>query len=176
MEQELRYQLLPNAAIDRADVLIQPIPYGHAVSNRRGTAQAPAAILDATAQLEYFEEDRAWSPMKYLRSCVLPPVDAQPDVITFQQNLIEQVRSLPESSLYIGLGGDHSITPAQVSARMPEGSVIIIDAHADLRKHYQGDLYSHACPAFRLHEAGYALHLIGVRSLYESEAELIDTK
>jgi agmatinase len=177
MSTELRYQLLPNAPLEQADILIQPIPFAGAVSNRQGTAEGPAAILNATAQLEYYEEDRNWSPMKHLRCCVLPPLQAEPGAAqaAFQEQIHLSVAALPNSALYIGLGGDHSITPEQVSARMPEGTVIIIDAHADLRAHYEGNPYSHACPAWRMHEAGYSLFLIGIRSLFESEADLIDS-
>jgi agmatinase len=177
MSTELRYQLLPNAPVEQADILIQPIPFAGAVSNRQGTAEGPEAILNATAQLEYYEEDRNWSPMKHLHSCVLPPLqlEADTDQTAFQKQIHQAIAALPESNLYIGLGGDHSITPEQVSARMPEGTVIIIDAHADLRTHYEGNPYSHACPAWRMHEVGYSLFLIGIRSLYETEAELIQT-
>ncbi len=177
MSSELRYQLLPNAPLEQADILIQPIPFAGAVSNRQGTADGPEAILNATAQLEYYEEDRGWSPMKHLHSCVLPPIQARTgtEQATFQQQIYQSVSALPQSALYIGLGGDHSVTPEQVCARMHEGTVIIIDAHADLRSQYEGNPYSHACPAWRMHEAGYSLFLIGIRSLFENEADLIQT-
>lgn len=175
MALELQYQALPNAPLEKAEILIQPIGYEASVSNRGGTASAPQAILEASCQLEYYEEDLAWSPMKYLRPSVLSPLaplagESTPD---FFSRIEQTVASLPAEALYIGLGGDHSITPEQVRARMSHGTIVIIDAHADLRSQYEGDPWSHACPAWRLHKAGYELILIGIRSMFEDEAELI---
>lgn len=176
MPHEQRFQLLPNTSVDKADILIQPIGYEETVCFRPGTAAAPAAILEAIDQLEYYEEDLGWSPMKYLWPRVLselkPEVgEAPPD---FFGRIGKIVAGFPANNLYIGLGGEHSVTPAQVQARMAAGgTIVIIDAHADLRPAYRGNPWSHACPAWRLHEAGYQLILIGIRSIFETEAELI---
>jgi len=173
---ELSFQGLPNADIENADVLIQPICYEETVSNRTGTGSAPEAILEASRQLEYFEEDLAWSPMKYLWPAVLEPLapELQESTAEYFNRIHHRITDLPADSLYIGLGGEHSVTPDQVCARMNHGTIIIIDAHADLRESYRGNPYSHACPAWRLHQAGYRLLLIGIRSLFEDEARLID--
>jgi agmatinase len=172
---EPRFQLLPNASVDKADLLIQPIGYEETVCFRPGTATAPQAILEAVEQLEYYEEELGWSPMKYLWPNVLPDLKpgAGEDAPAFFERIRETVTALPANNLYIGLGGEHSITPAQVQARMQNGTIVIIDAHADLRSAYRGNPWSHACPAWRLHEADYELILIGIRSIFETEAELI---
>jgi agmatinase len=171
------YQLLPNAEVGEADIIFHPIAYGASVSNRPGTADAPRAILEATAQLEYYEEDLAWSPMKHLWPAVLPELspEANETAPDFFKRVFNATLQLPQDALYIGLGGDHSITPDQVMARMDQGTVIVLDAHSDLRPHYRGDPWSHACPVWRLHDAGYSIILIGIRSLFETEAELIHT-
>lgn len=176
MTEELRFQGLPNASTEEADILIQPLYYEESVSNRAGTASAPQAILQASSQLEYFEEDLGWSPMKYLWPAVLAPLvpDHQESTADYFKRIHQRITQLPSEALYIGLGGEHSVTPDQVSARMEHGTIIIIDAHADLRESYLGNPYSHACPAWRLHQAGYRLLLIGIRSLFEDEARLID--
>ena len=175
MPHEQRFQLLPNANVDQADILIQPISYEETVCFRPGTSTAPAAILEAIDQLEYYEEELDWSPMKYLWPRVLPELKPEhweepPD---FFRRIEKSVAALPDNNLYIGLGGEHSVTPAQVEARMTSGTIVIIDAHADLRSDYRGNPWSHACPAWRLHQAGHQLILIGIRSIFESEADLI---
>ncbi len=175
MTEELRFQGLPNTSSDKADVLIQPLCYEGTVSNRPGTASAPEAILKATSQLEFFEEDLAWSPMKYLWPAVLDPIAPMNEepAAAFFNRIHQRVSELSPKALYIGLGGEHSLTPDQVRARMDGGTIVIIDAHADLRQTYQGTVYSHACPAWRLHQSGYRLLLVGIRSLFEDEARLI---
>ncbi|MCG7915557.1 MAG: agmatinase [Candidatus Thiodiazotropha weberae] len=172
----MKYLDLPNAPVESADILILPVPYERTVTYQGGTGQGPAAILDASSQLEFYEEDAGWCPSRHLKSTVLPSVclDAATES-EFHQQLFQTVQELPRENLLIALGGEHSITPELVYARMPEGGTIVqIDAHADLRPSYHGSVYNHACPMYRLWQKGYSLLQIGIRSLHESEAELID--
>ena len=91
--------------------------------------------------------------------------------------LTEHVASLPSDNLFIGLGGEHSLTPSLVAARMPEpGTVLFLDAHGDMRTSYEGSRYSHACPVTRLLEQGHQIIIAGVRSVYESEVELVENE
>ncbi|MEJ2693897.1 MAG: agmatinase [Candidatus Thiodiazotropha sp.] len=169
---------LRNFSLEQADVLILPVPYEQTVTYRSGTGQGPAAILAASEQLEFYEEDAGWCPTDYLKLCVLPPVsvDIEPEA-AFHESLYERVRTLPRDNLFIALGGEHSITPEMVFARMPEGGTVVqIDAHADLRAAYHGSIYNHACPMYRLRQKGYALIQIGIRSLHAKEAELIESE
>jgi agmatinase len=173
-----RFLSLPNADLTEADVLILPVPYEATVTYKPGTAQAPEAILAASDQLEFYEEDQGWCPLEHLRLTVLPaftcdPAQAEEEL---HQRLFEKVAELPPAPLFIALGGEHSITPAMVFARMPDaGTVVQIDAHADLRPSYHGSIYNHACPMYRLRQRGYPLIQIGIRSLHAKEAAQIAT-
>ena len=65
--------------------------------------------------------------------------------------------------------------PAHAS-RMPQpGSVVHLDAHADLRESYHGTPYSHACPVTRIRAQGHHVVMVGIRSVYEPEAARIAT-
>jgi agmatinase len=58
---------------------------------------------------------------------------------------------------------------------MPEpGTVLFLDAHGDMRASYEGSKFSHACPVFRLLEQGHQVVMAGIRSVYESEVELVE--
>jgi len=165
------FQSLPNSPIGEADIVILPVPWENTVSYKSGTAAAPEAILDATDQLEYYEEDVGWSPMQHLKVCVTPKVIAS--VAAFHATLAKITVTLPSNNLLIALGGEHSITPTLIKARMPQGTVIFLDAHGDLRKSYQGSELSHACPAYRILQQGHFLIMAGIRSLFEDEIERI---
>ncbi|PWG63219.1 arginase family protein [Spiribacter halobius] len=174
---ELRYQLLPNRDPEAADVLVLPVPHELTVSYRAGTHNGPDALLAATAQLEYYDEDLAWSPFQHLGVSVLPTLEKtlweRPE--DFHRRLGEATAALRRDSLLLCLGGEHSITPSLVAGRMPgPGTVVMLDAHADLRPSYEGSAYSHACPGHRLRAAGHRLLLVGVRSLMDAEAERIE--
>jgi agmatinase len=171
----MKYLDLPNTSAELADVLILPVPYERTVTYQRGTAAGPVAILNASSQLEFYEEDAGWCPSRHLKSTVLPTVTFDESTeAEFHQQLFQIVDRLPRGNLLIALGGEHSITPEMVFARMPEGGTIVqIDAHADLRSSYHGSIYNHASPMYRLWQQGYSLLQIGIRSLHELEAKLI---
>ena len=176
MNKQMQFLSLPNATAAEADILILPVPYEQTVSFQPGTANGPQAILTASSQLEFYEEDVGWCPTEHMKLCVLPPVAAASSETeqAFHQRLHEKVNSLPQDNLFIALGGEHSITPEMVFARMPEGGTVIqIDAHADLRPTYRGSEFNHACPMFRLREGGYKLIQVGIRSLHAREAAAI---
>jgi agmatinase len=171
----LHFLSLPNSSPASADVLILPVPYERTVTYRNGTRLGPDAILDASSQLEFYEEDMGWCPTEYLRLSVLEPVDVSiASEEAFHDQLFERVQALPDKVLFIALGGEHSITPEMAFARMPAGGTVVqIDAHADLRPSYQGSPYNHACPMHRLWSRGYSIIQIGIRSLHAEEAKLI---
>ena len=172
-----KFLSLPNAPVDEADVLLLPIPLERTVSFKPGTTEAPEAILSTSDQLEFYEEDAGWSPFKHMKISVLPEVgdDKKESDADWHAALTKHVSSLPTDNLFIGVGGEHSLTPSLVEARMPEpGTVLFLDAHADLRTSYEGSKYSHACPVTRLLEQGHNIVLAGVRSVYEKEVELIE--
>lgn len=171
----MHFLSLPNAPIETADVLILPVPYERTVTFISGTERGPEAILAATDQLEFYEEDACWCPTEYMKIAVLPATSVNSESEgSFHRQLFETVDNLPRKNLFIALGGEHSITPEMVFARMPEGGTVVqIDAHADLRPSYQGSTFNHACPMFRLREKGYNLVQIAIRSLHAKEADLI---
>ncbi|MET0065857.1 MAG: agmatinase [Candidatus Thiodiazotropha sp.] len=171
----MQYLSLPNCPIEQADVLILPVPYERTVTYQGGTRMGPEAILNASGQLEFYEEDQRWCPSRYLKSTVLPAVDvAAEQEAEFHERLFQTVDALPRNNLLIGLGGEHSVTPEMVFARMPEGGTVVqIDAHADLRPSYHGSIYNHACPMHRIRDRGYELLQIGIRSLHADEARRI---
>lgn len=177
MSDTSQFLAMPNAPVDEANILLLPIPLERTVSFKPGTADAPRAILETTEQLEFYEEDAGWSPFKHMKISVLPEFedDESESDADLHRRLTRHVASLPADNLFIGLGGEHSLTPSLVAARMPEpGTVLFLDAHADMRDSYEGSKYSHACPVNRLLAQGHKIVMAGIRSVYESEVELVD--
>ncbi len=176
MSDTSQFLAMPNAPVDGANILLLPIPLERTVSFKPGTADAPRAILETTEQLEFYEEDAGWSPFKHMQISVLPEFadDKSQSDAELHARLTSHVASLPADNLFIGLGGEHSLTPSLVEARMPEpGTVLFLDAHADMRSSYEGSKYSHACPVSRLLAQGHKIVMAGIRSIYESEVERV---
>jgi len=163
---KLRYQFLENSLLSLSDIVILPIPFGESVSGRKGTQHAPKAILEASGELEYYDEDMEYSPMKYMDICITDEISSYKDIDIGVSSL-----NVSKKQLLISLGGDHSITPMITSSLIGVSKTILfLDAHADLRSSYLGDRYSHATPAYHLLNQGHKLIMVGIRSLFESEA------
>ena len=79
-----------------------------------------------------------------------------------------------EGKFPIGLGGEHSLTPAAVKAahtKYPNLAVVILDAHLDFRNEYEGNPKSHATVTKRVSEIVGVDNVrpIGIRSVSQSE-------
>ena len=60
----------------RADVLIQPIPYDSTTSFQPGTRFGPEAILLASRQVELWDEALGWEPFGHFRCLTLEDIPA----------------------------------------------------------------------------------------------------
>ncbi len=182
MKNQMQFLSLPSAPLTETDVVILPVPHEQTVTYKPGTANGPQAILAASEQLEFYEEDMGWCPLEYMKLAVVPAITSNADETDemFHNRLFETTQQLshelPDEALLIALGGEHSITPDMLFARIPHGGTVVhIDAHADLRPSYHGSIYNHACPMLRIRKRGYQLIQIGIRSLNADEATRIAT-
>ncbi len=165
------------ASWERARVAIVPVPYDGTASYRPGARRGPAAVLEASAQLEWYDEELGFEPCA-VGVATLPPLE----VAVEPERTLARVERVVADVLQGGkwpvvLGGDHSITVGAVRAVHGqydgELGVLQLDAHADLRDAYQGSRWSHACVARRLLELGCRVAQVGVRSLSKGEAEFL---
>ena len=164
------------ASWERAQVALLPVPYDGTASYRPGARRGPSAILEASPQLELYDEELQAEPYR-VGIATLPPLDAVIDPEAMTKRVEQAVSLVLQSEKFpIVLGGDHSITVGAVRAlaeRYGPLSVLQLDAHSDLREEYQGSRFSHACVARRILELGCSLVQLGIRSLTREDAELI---
>ncbi|MCZ6533815.1 MAG: agmatinase [SAR324 cluster bacterium] len=160
----------------RAAVL--PVPYEGSVSYGGGTSQGPRAIAAASGQLEMYDEELDWC-IDEAGIFTLPPV--QTAGLTPEQVMAAvheaALAPLKEGKLLCTLGGEHSISygvfTALREAKARPFSILQIDAHADLRQSYQGNIHSHACIMARAHELGIPFVQVGIRSLSATEMQFL---
>ena len=157
------------------------IPFGleASVSYGSGTAAGPQAILEASHQLELFDEELWREPYLDYGVATLPA----PKIAKSVPAALDQLEALVESVLADGrvpfvLGGEHSLTAGAIRpfARRFEDLVVLhFDAHADLRDGYLGERYSHASAMRRvLDHANVSLVSVGIRAISEPEARFIE--
>jgi agmatinase len=163
------------SAFDTAQVLIWPVPFEKTVSYGHGTREGPAAIIDASRNMELFDEEIGGEPAS-IGIHTLPAMNADREPEEMMPALqLEAWRLLGTGKFICMLGGEHSITPPVVRAfheKFPRLSVLQIDAHADLRDQYDGTPHSHASAMRRVVEVCPAVQ-VGIRSLSIEEARAI---
>jgi agmatinase len=153
---------------------VLPVPYEGTVSYKSGTARGPAAILDASQQVEWFDEE--------LHGEFVAAGVATHPVVRSARDPEEQMRRVRRAAapivragrFLLSLGGEHSITAPLVEAVAAERgpiSVLQIDAHADLRDSYGGTRRSHAAVMRRVLETTGRICQVGIRNFSKEEFE-----
>lgn len=170
----ITFMNIPRCACEAsaARYAVLPVPYEGTVTFMRGTANAPAAIIDASAQVEEFDEEimRDFRAAGIITLSPVLPADTPEE----QMRRIGSVaRTLVRGGKFLlTLGGEHSITAPLVRATAEEHgdiSVLQIDAHADLRDTYEGSPHSHACVMRRVLEVTDRIAQVGIRNYSQQE-------
>ena len=157
------------------------IPFGleATVSYGSGTARGPAAILEASHQLELFDEELWCQPVDDYGIATLRPMAISTPVEAALKQLSATVEKVLEAGRFpLVLGGEHSLTAGAINpfaASYRDLVVLQFDAHADLRDGYQGHHYSHAAAMRRvLDHEHVSLVSVGIRAISAPEAKFID--
>jgi len=165
---------------DLAKVRILPVPYEHTSSYIQGSDRGPGAIIEASQQVELYDETLGFEPYREwggiatrepldLRGKV--DGDAVQAIQTFVQPHVDPER------FNVTLTGEHTGALGAIRAHAkawPNLCVVQIDAHGDLRQAYQGNPYSHASVMARVVEDGLPIVQVGIRSISPEETALID--
>lgn len=172
---------------DTAKVVILPIPYEATTTYRRGCENGPAKLLEASHQLECYDEELdsevCYDVGIYTKEPIADTRNSQPvsslEMLQVTQAAVYQL--VTENKFAISLGGEHSITAGVVEGyrqAYPDEAftVIQIDAHGDLRHEYEGSIHNHACVMRRIVDMGLPTLQIGIRAICKEEADLIKAK
>lgn len=166
------------STLEDARILVLPVPYDSTTSYKTGAREGPAAIIDASINMELFDHELRREPVD-AGIHTLPevaPVMSGPQAMVDRLGRIatELIRS---DKLLVTLGGEHllSVAPAWAYAdRYPDLTVLQFDAHADMRMEYAETGYNHACTARRILERSPVVQ-VGIRSLSKDEWDFLQT-
>jgi agmatinase len=165
---------------ETAQITIIPAPLEYSVCYMEGTHLGPQAILDASSQMELYDEELDRCPIE-VGVYTYPALDYTGlDHATALQITGDAVRDVLErGQLPLTLGGEHSLSAPVIAAvheRYPDLTVVHIDAHGDLRDTYEGTPLSHASIERRVVDMGIPLLEIGIRSFSPEEAQFLQSK
>ena len=145
-----------HSSFDRARVLVLPLALEATVSYGGGAARGPAAIIEASQQVELYDREHDDEPALHygVHTLDAPQLSADDPEAAVGQIAAAVARAASSGKLVVALGGEHTVS-AGVSRGLLEVfdgplSVVQIDAHCDLRDTYEGSRYSHACVARRM--------------------------
>ena len=199
---------LPHSEADAAVVLV-PVPYEATTSYRGGAARGPAAILDASRQVDLFDVETGRPYQDGIHMLPIPErviaidraarryaadviaaggvSDDRPDLAAAAAQVnaasaevnawVErEVQRLFRAGKKVGIvGGDHSVAFGAIAAHaraFPGMGLLHVDAHADLRRAFEGFEHSHASILYNVMERlpdVARLVQVGIRDVSDEE-------
>jgi agmatinase len=164
-----------------ADAVIYGMPMDWTVSFRPGSRFGPARIREASLGLEEYSPymDKHLEEVNYFDAGDIPLPFGNPQR---SLDMIEEYVStlLNDNKFPLGLGGEHLVTWPVFKAlkqKYDDYVVIHIDAHADLREQYEGEVLSHSTPIRKVCDLIGAenVYSFGIRSGMREEFEFAKT-
>ncbi|MFM8568463.1 MAG: agmatinase [Candidatus Kapaibacterium sp.] len=172
-----------HSGYETSGIVILPAPLEQTVSYGGGTKLGPKGILDASAYVEFYDDEFDRELCFDVGIATLPALTfgskkgkAAVDVIC---DAVRAVRK--DGKFCVTLGGEHTLSTGPIRAHyedFPDMSILHFDAHSDLRDRYQGTPWSHACFMARVAEFFPPEHItqVGIRAQCREEAEFIKEK
>lgn len=171
------------SSLESSAIAIVSAPYEHTVSYGGGAKRGPKGILNASAYVEFYDDETDRELCFDKGIATLKPLSFGKCVDKAALTIIEeQVDALLEMEKFVvTLGGEHTISTAPIAAhyrKYPTMSVLHFDAHSDLRQEYQGSIWSHASFMARVAEffPTERITQVGIRAQCKEEAEFIRSK
>lgn len=159
------------ARSESSKIVLIPVPYDGTSTWGKGADKGPEAFLHASENMELYDietETEVYKQGIHLTEAITEK--SSPDA------MVEAVHTAVKANIMRNkfvtmFGGEHSVSIGAIRAFnecFDDLTVLQIDAHADLRKEYDGSKYNHACA---LYEANDTTNLIqvGIRSMYVAE-------
>ena len=166
------------SSFERSRILVWPVSYEGTVSYGTGTGRGAEAIIDASRNMELYDEETDAEVYKL----GIHTLDESPELeppARMMASLYERARDLIATGKFIAMiGGEHSVSAPVIRAhaeRYDNLSVLQIDAHADLRDQYDGTPHSHASIMARVvRDLRLPSVQCGIRSISAEEARSLD--
>ncbi len=164
------------AKLEQAKIVLIPVPYDGTSTWQKGSDKGPDAFLEASENMELYDIETATEVYKqgvYLADAVTEASSPEHMVNAVHETTKKYIK---KNKFVTVFGGEHSISIGTIRAfneMFSNLTVLHIDAHADLRKSYDGSTCNHACAVY---EASQTTNLIqvGIRSMDVMEKTVMD--
>jgi len=168
------------ASQDDSKVVVVPFGLEKSVSYGGGTKNGPKAIINASQQVELFDEEFWCEAFRHYGIVTMKEPEIDRSSVA---NSLKQLEKITQQILDAGkfpliLGGEHSITAGSIRPfvkKYPDLAILHFDAHADLRDGFDGEHYSHAAALRRVMDNPIStLISCGIRNISASEIPYLE--
>ena len=165
------------AKLETAKVVLIPVPYDGTSTWQKGADKGPKAFLEASENMELYDietDSEVYKKGVFLADAIAENSSPEAVVDAVHQ---ETKKYINRNKFVTIFGGEHSISIGTIRAFNEcyhNLTVLHIDAHADLRKEYEGSSYNHACAVYEANE-NTNLVQVGIRSMDISEKRVMNT-
>lgn len=164
------------AGVEKSKIVLLPVPYDGTSTWGKGADKGPEAFLHASENMELYDIET--DTEVYKQGIFLDdPITENSSPEAMVNKVFEVTKHYIKRNKFVTLfGGEHSISIGAIRAFnecYDQLTVLQIDAHADLRKSYEGSEFNHACA---LYEANQTTNLVqvGIRSMDISEKTVMN--
>ena len=164
------------AKLERAKIVLIPVPYDGTSTWQKGADKGPKAFLEASENMELYDietDSEVYKNGIYLTESIT--VNATPEAMA--DAVHQETKSYIKKNKFVTIfGGEHSISIGTIRAfneMFPNLTVLHIDAHADLRKSYEGSSCNHACAVYEASQNSNLIQ-VGIRSMDIKEKSIMD--
>tara|TARA_R110001583_G_C5589055_1_gene403600 strand:- start:236 stop:1183 length:948 start_codon:yes stop_codon:yes gene_type:complete len=162
--------------IEQSKIVLIPVPYDGTSTWQKGADKGPEAFLNASENMELYDietDSEVYKEGVYLADAITENSSPEAMVNVVHQTTKQYINKNKFVTLF---GGEHSVSIGTIRAFnecFDNLSVLHIDAHADLRKEYEGSSCNHACAVY---EANQTTNLVqvGIRSMEISEKRVMN--
>ena len=163
--------------LSTSKIVIIPVPYDGTSTWQKGADKGPQAFLDASENMELYDietDSEVYKEGVFLAEAITE--NSSPEAMVEEVHQITK-KYINRNKFVTVFGGEHSVSIGTIRAfneRFDNLSVLHIDAHADLRKEYEGSKCNHACAVYEANQ-NTNLVQVGIRSMDISEKRNMNT-
>ena len=157
--------------LSTSKIVIIPVPYDGTSTWQKGADKGPKAFLEASENMELYDIETNYEVYKegvFLAEPITENASPEAMVEAVHQ---ETKKFINRNKFVTVFGGEHSVSIGTIRAFnecFNNLTVLHIDAHADLRKEYEGSSCNHACAVYEANEQTNLVQ-VGIRSMDISE-------
>ena len=160
-----------------SEIIIIPVPYDATSTWMKGSDKGPAAILEASVNMEFYDvETSSEAHLKGIHT-VEPVLENETPEKLVNAVYKRTLALLSDRKFPVIIGGNHTVAIGSVKAFSEfydNLSVLQLDAHSDLRQFYEGSQLNHACAMARAREFSPIVQ-VGIRSMAAEELQFAES-